>query len=184
MVRGPNSLSLETQIFCPGREGSGAVSVLILDCYWGKEGDVQGKFPQRAPHPEPPARCPQALTFPDQLYDAVFDGVQVTSKTPIRLYGGALLSEYCWGRLWGGDRQPRDPQGPREHGEPSLCRGSPSQNPRFGQQVCLCWVCAAILWQLVDCPQGIGTVLSIIWDKALIECLLCAVHHLGIGVEK
>uniref|UniRef100_A0A8C9BFW7 Tumor protein p53-inducible protein 11 n=1 Tax=Phocoena sinus TaxID=42100 RepID=A0A8C9BFW7_PHOSS len=33
-----------------------------------------------------------ALTFPDQLYDAVFDGVQVTSKTPIRLYGGALLS--------------------------------------------------------------------------------------------
>ncbi|XP_007455892.1 PREDICTED: LOW QUALITY PROTEIN: tumor protein p53-inducible protein 11 [Lipotes vexillifer] len=33
-----------------------------------------------------------ALTFPDQLYDAVFDGAQVTSKTPIRLYGGALLS--------------------------------------------------------------------------------------------
>ncbi|XP_029771402.1 tumor protein p53-inducible protein 11 [Suricata suricatta] len=33
-----------------------------------------------------------ALAFPDQLYDAVFDGVQVTSKTPIRLYGGALLS--------------------------------------------------------------------------------------------
>uniref|UniRef100_A0A2K5E0F4 Tumor protein p53-inducible protein 11 n=1 Tax=Aotus nancymaae TaxID=37293 RepID=A0A2K5E0F4_AOTNA len=38
-----------------------------------------------------------ALAFPDQLYDAVFDGAQVTSKTPIRLYGGALLSEYCWG---------------------------------------------------------------------------------------
>ncbi|XP_034502345.1 tumor protein p53-inducible protein 11-like isoform X5 [Ailuropoda melanoleuca] len=36
-----------------------------------------------------------ALAFPDQLYDAVFDGAQVTSKTPIRLYGGALLSEYC-----------------------------------------------------------------------------------------
>ncbi|KAB0404491.1 hypothetical protein E2I00_016507 [Balaenoptera physalus] len=33
----------------------------------------------------------KALTFPDQLYDAVFDGAQVTSKTPIRLYGGALL---------------------------------------------------------------------------------------------
>ncbi|XP_027435411.1 tumor protein p53-inducible protein 11 isoform X1 [Zalophus californianus] len=33
-----------------------------------------------------------ALAFPDQLYDAVFDGAQVTSKTPIRLYGGALLS--------------------------------------------------------------------------------------------
>uniref|UniRef100_A0A2I3H9R2 Tumor protein p53-inducible protein 11 n=1 Tax=Nomascus leucogenys TaxID=61853 RepID=A0A2I3H9R2_NOMLE len=32
-----------------------------------------------------------ALAFPDQLYDAVFDGAQVTSKTPIRLYGGALL---------------------------------------------------------------------------------------------
>uniref|UniRef100_A0A2I3FPH8 Tumor protein p53-inducible protein 11 n=1 Tax=Nomascus leucogenys TaxID=61853 RepID=A0A2I3FPH8_NOMLE len=29
-----------------------------------------------------------ALAFPDQLYDAVFDGAQVTSKTPIRLYGG------------------------------------------------------------------------------------------------
>uniref|UniRef100_A0A2K6TU88 Tumor protein p53-inducible protein 11 n=1 Tax=Saimiri boliviensis boliviensis TaxID=39432 RepID=A0A2K6TU88_SAIBB len=34
-----------------------------------------------------------ALAFPDQLYDAVFDGAQVTSKTPIRLYGGALLSD-------------------------------------------------------------------------------------------
>uniref|UniRef100_A0A8D2E0K9 Tumor protein p53-inducible protein 11 n=1 Tax=Theropithecus gelada TaxID=9565 RepID=A0A8D2E0K9_THEGE len=33
-----------------------------------------------------------ALAFPDQLYDAVFDGAQVTSKTPIRLYGGALLN--------------------------------------------------------------------------------------------
>lgn len=39
--------------------------------------------------------CPQALALPDQLYDAVFDGAEVTSKTPIRLYGGALLSEYC-----------------------------------------------------------------------------------------
>ncbi|EDL27617.1 Trp53 inducible protein 11, isoform CRA_c, partial [Mus musculus] len=37
-----------------------------------------------------------ALALPDQLYDAVFDGAEVTSKTPIRLYGGALLSEYCW----------------------------------------------------------------------------------------
>ncbi|KAL0628750.1 Tumor protein p53-inducible protein 11 [Plecturocebus cupreus] len=42
-----------------------------------------------------------ALAFPDQLYDAVFDGAQVTSKTPIRLYGGALLSEYCRGVPWG-----------------------------------------------------------------------------------
>ncbi|KFP51722.1 Tumor protein p53-inducible protein 11, partial [Cathartes aura] len=33
-----------------------------------------------------------ALAFPDQLYDAVFDEVSVSSKTPIRLYGGALLS--------------------------------------------------------------------------------------------
>ncbi|XP_015281626.1 PREDICTED: tumor protein p53-inducible protein 11 [Gekko japonicus] len=33
-----------------------------------------------------------ALTFPDQLYDAVFDEESVNSKTPIRLYGGALLS--------------------------------------------------------------------------------------------
>ncbi|DAA21815.1 TPA: p53-induced protein-like [Bos taurus] len=43
-----------------------------------------------------------ALAFPDQLYDAVFDGAQVTSKTPIRLYGGALLSEYCWADAWKG----------------------------------------------------------------------------------
>uniref|UniRef100_A0A8C4V9K4 Tumor protein p53-inducible protein 11 n=1 Tax=Falco tinnunculus TaxID=100819 RepID=A0A8C4V9K4_FALTI len=34
-----------------------------------------------------------ALTFPDQLYDAIFDEESVSSsKTPIRLYGGALLS--------------------------------------------------------------------------------------------
>ncbi|KAL1785421.1 tumor protein p53-inducible protein 11 isoform X2 [Sigmodon hispidus] len=33
-----------------------------------------------------------ALALPDQLYDAVFDGAEITSKTPIRLYGGALLS--------------------------------------------------------------------------------------------
>ncbi|XP_009868082.1 PREDICTED: tumor protein p53-inducible protein 11, partial [Apaloderma vittatum] len=33
-----------------------------------------------------------ALTFPDQLYDAVFEEESVSSKTPVRLYGGALLS--------------------------------------------------------------------------------------------
>ncbi|XP_007497420.2 tumor protein p53-inducible protein 11 isoform X1 [Monodelphis domestica] len=33
-----------------------------------------------------------ALAFPDQLFDAIFDGAEVNSKTPIRLYGGALLS--------------------------------------------------------------------------------------------
>uniref|UniRef100_A0A8C6ZJ18 Tumor protein p53-inducible protein 11 n=1 Tax=Nothoprocta perdicaria TaxID=30464 RepID=A0A8C6ZJ18_NOTPE len=33
-----------------------------------------------------------ALAFPDQLYDAVFDEEPVSSKTPVRLYGGALLS--------------------------------------------------------------------------------------------
>ncbi|XP_074853642.1 tumor protein p53-inducible protein 11 [Carettochelys insculpta] len=33
-----------------------------------------------------------ALAFPDQLYDAVFEEESVNSKTPIRLYGGALLS--------------------------------------------------------------------------------------------
>ncbi|XP_065260219.1 tumor protein p53-inducible protein 11 [Emys orbicularis] len=33
-----------------------------------------------------------ALTFPDQLYDAIFEEESVNSKTPIRLYGGALLS--------------------------------------------------------------------------------------------
>uniref|UniRef100_A0A8D0QQJ1 Tumor protein p53-inducible protein 11 n=1 Tax=Sus scrofa TaxID=9823 RepID=A0A8D0QQJ1_PIG len=33
-----------------------------------------------------------ALAFPDRLYHAVFDAAHVTSKTPIRLYGGALLS--------------------------------------------------------------------------------------------
>lgn len=39
-----------------------------------------------------PCLC-QALAFPDQLFDAVFDEEPVSSKTPIRLYGGALLSE-------------------------------------------------------------------------------------------
>ncbi|KAM3855635.1 tumor protein p53-inducible protein 11 isoform 2-T4 [Vipera latastei] len=33
-----------------------------------------------------------ALTFPDQIYDAVFKEEVVNSKMPIRLYGGALLS--------------------------------------------------------------------------------------------
>lgn len=33
-----------------------------------------------------------ALAFPEQLYDAVFEEVSVNSKTPVRLYGGALLS--------------------------------------------------------------------------------------------
>ncbi|XP_075610794.1 tumor protein p53-inducible protein 11 [Balearica regulorum gibbericeps] len=33
-----------------------------------------------------------ALAFPDQLYDTVFDEESASSKTPIRLYGGALLS--------------------------------------------------------------------------------------------
>lgn len=68
----------------------------------GEGGDVQGEFQQGPPHPEPLARCPQALAFPHQLYDAVFDGAQVTSKTPIRLYGGALLSGYHWAHCGGG----------------------------------------------------------------------------------
>lgn len=80
-------------------DGVGAVRVLALDCCWGKEGDDQGEG-STGSHPKPPAHCPQALAFPDQLYDAVFDGAQVTSKTPIRLYGGALLSEYCWADAW------------------------------------------------------------------------------------
>ncbi|XP_068116223.1 tumor protein p53-inducible protein 11 [Hyperolius riggenbachi] len=33
-----------------------------------------------------------ALTFPDQLYEAVFDKGAVSSKTSTRLYGGALFS--------------------------------------------------------------------------------------------
>ncbi|KAE8606291.1 hypothetical protein XENTR_v10010664 [Xenopus tropicalis] len=33
-----------------------------------------------------------ALTFPDQLYAAVFDSGPVSSKTSTRLYGGALFS--------------------------------------------------------------------------------------------
>ncbi|XP_009070989.1 PREDICTED: tumor protein p53-inducible protein 11, partial [Acanthisitta chloris] len=32
-----------------------------------------------------------ALAFPDQLFDAIFEEESVSSKTPIRLYGGALL---------------------------------------------------------------------------------------------
>lgn len=35
----------------------------------------------------------QALAFPDQLFDTIFEEESVSSKTPIRLYGGALLSE-------------------------------------------------------------------------------------------
>ncbi|XP_066439571.1 tumor protein p53-inducible protein 11 [Eleutherodactylus coqui] len=33
-----------------------------------------------------------ALTFPDQLYEVVFDNGTVSSKTSTRLYGGALFS--------------------------------------------------------------------------------------------
>lgn len=33
-----------------------------------------------------------ALTFPDQMYEAVFDKGTVSSKTSTRLYGGALFS--------------------------------------------------------------------------------------------
>nr|KAG8536849.1 hypothetical protein GDO81_025552 [Engystomops pustulosus] len=35
---------------------------------------------------------PQALAFPDQLYEVVFDKGTVSSKTSTRLYGGALFS--------------------------------------------------------------------------------------------
>lgn len=83
-------------------------------------------------YPELPTRCLQALAFPDQLYDAVFDGAQVTSKTPIRLYGGALLSEYCQGRLgvvmssWG-------PTGTkRSMGKPFFVQGLPFHTPPWG----------------------------------------------------
>uniref|UniRef100_A0A803VWX7 Tumor protein p53-inducible protein 11 n=1 Tax=Ficedula albicollis TaxID=59894 RepID=A0A803VWX7_FICAL len=41
-----------------------------------------------------------ALAFPDQLFDAIFEEEAVSSKTPIRLYGGALLSE-CRTADWG-----------------------------------------------------------------------------------
>nr|XP_009933649.1 PREDICTED: tumor protein p53-inducible protein 11 [Opisthocomus hoazin] len=41
-----------------------------------------------------------ALAFPDQLYDVIFDEESVSSKTPIRLYGGALLSECRAAALW------------------------------------------------------------------------------------
>uniref|UniRef100_G3TSC7 Tumor protein p53-inducible protein 11 n=1 Tax=Loxodonta africana TaxID=9785 RepID=G3TSC7_LOXAF len=44
------------------------------------------------PFPGTVAQLLGALAFPDQLYDVVFDGAEVTSKTPVRLYGGALLS--------------------------------------------------------------------------------------------
>lgn len=84
----------------------------------GKE-DVCGKHQLSPPTlsqagPLSPSRCPQALAFPDQLYDAVFDGAQVTSKTPIRLYGGALLSEYCWGGPWGRRQAAGRPSGAEE----------------------------------------------------------------------
>lgn len=84
-----SSASLPLTLDCPGDSGPAP----------GGRKMSRGSFNSQFPHPEPSARYPQALAFPDQLYDAVFDGAQVTSKTPIRLYGGALLSEYCWGRL-------------------------------------------------------------------------------------
>nr|XP_058924602.1 tumor protein p53-inducible protein 11 isoform X1 [Kogia breviceps] len=79
-----------------------------------------------------------ALTFPDQLYDAVFDGAQVTSKTPIRLYGGALLSHHpvdaadrsllllrpvLGGHCHAGRDGPRVPRDPAVPGQPPpFCR--------------------------------------------------------------
>lgn len=87
--------------------GVGAIKFLTLACPRdaapapGGKKMSRGNFNSKSSHPEPSTRCPQALAFPDQLYDAVFDGAQVTSKTPIRLYGGAILSEYCWDRLLG-----------------------------------------------------------------------------------
>lgn len=118
---------------------------------------TKGKVPQGAPHPEPPARSPQALAFPDQLYDAVFDGAQVTSKTPIRLYGGALLSEYCWadaGKVmsnWGGAWRARETWGAFLFFVLALCFP-------FSCRVCLCWVCGAILRPLVEHRPWFGTV--------------------------
>ncbi|KAG8438364.1 hypothetical protein GDO86_008881 [Hymenochirus boettgeri] len=43
-----------------------------------------------------------ALTLPDQLYEAVFDGGTVSSKTSTRLYGGALfsISLIIWNSLY------------------------------------------------------------------------------------
>jgi len=62
-----------------------------------------------------PCLC-QALAFPDQLYDVIFDEESVSSKTPIRLYGGALLSECRAAALWS--------------------EGTRSQNGRRGQSLC------------------------------------------------
>ncbi|XP_010166125.2 tumor protein p53-inducible protein 11, partial [Antrostomus carolinensis] len=47
-----------------------------------------------------------ALAFPDQLYDTIFEEEAASSKTPIRLYGGALLSE-CRATVPGTPRCPR-----------------------------------------------------------------------------
>ncbi|KAM4722182.1 tumor protein p53-inducible protein 11 [Rhinophrynus dorsalis] len=43
-----------------------------------------------------------ALAFPDQLYESVFDGGTVSSKTSTRLYGGALfsISLIIWNSLY------------------------------------------------------------------------------------
>lgn len=78
----------------------------------------------------------QALAFPDQLFDAIFEEESVSSKTPIRLYGGALLSE-CRTTVLGhaaapqskGDRWPKQQQG---------TKSMPSWTPAAGEQNICC----------------------------------------------
>lgn len=64
----------------------------------------------------------QALAFPDQLFDAIFEEESVSSKTPIRLYGGALLSE-CRTTVLGHTAAPQS-------------KGTGGQNSSRGQSPC------------------------------------------------
>ena len=59
----------------------------------------------------------------------------------------------------------------------SLCKGSLSS-----ADVCLCWVCAAILWPLVECPWG--SRLCLCFHLGQSTSVLCVVHQLGIGVQR
>uniref|UniRef100_A0A8C3D2N1 Tumor protein p53-inducible protein 11 n=125 Tax=Neognathae TaxID=8825 RepID=A0A8C3D2N1_CORMO len=63
-----------------------------------------------------------ALVFPDQLFDAIFEEESVSSKTPIRLYGGALLSECCTTVLG--------------HASAAQSKGTGGQNSSRGQSPC------------------------------------------------
>ena len=63
--------------------------------------------------------------------------------------------------------------------------GLPFSEPTFQPtSLSLLGVCCHLVATGRMSPVDWDSVFGIIWDKALIECLLCVVHHLGIGIEK